>query len=212
MNKRFLILFILGVCILSCTKKTAPKTVSSANTVAVNVLSDIPDKTVNKSELYYNRKKSIWTLDDQLYSGYAVTFYEDSTSVKEKFGILNGKKQNQAIEWYSDGHYKRITDYNKGKPHGDKKTWSPDSLHVLVSHFKYVSGKVHGEQKKWYPTGELFKKMNFNMGKEEGMQQAFRKNGDLYANYEARKGRIFGLKKASLCYSLNGENVQYRKK
>ena len=54
--------------------------------------------------------------------------------------------------------------------------------------------------------------MQLNEGKEEGIQQAFRKNGVIYANYEARKGRIFGLKKAKLCYSLVNENVQTKKK
>ena len=46
------------------------------------------------------------------------------------------------------------------------------------------------------------------MGKEEGIQQAFRKNGDLFANYEAKEGRIFGLKKAALCFGLEDENIQ----
>lgn len=49
------------------------------------------------------------------------------------------------------------------------------------------------------------------MGREEGLQQAFRRNGYLYANYEARNGRIFGLKKAALCYGLEDENIQYEK-
>ena len=46
------------------------------------------------------------------------------------------------------------------------------------------------------------------MGKEEGIQQAFRKNGDLYANYEAKNGRIFGLKKASLCFGLENQKIK----
>ena len=49
------------------------------------------------------------------------------------------------------------------------------------------------------------------MGKEEGIQQAFRKNGDLFANYEARAGRFFGLKKSALCYELEDEDVQFEK-
>ena len=46
------------------------------------------------------------------------------------------------------------------------------------------------------------------MGREEGIQQAYRKNGALYANYEAKKGRIFGLKKASLCFELEGQKIK----
>ncbi|EPR68296.1 hypothetical protein [Cyclobacterium qasimii] len=47
------------------------------------------------------------------------------------------------------------------------------------------------------------------MGREEGLQQAFRKNGELFANYEAKDGRIFGLKRAVLCVGLEDEVVKY---
>ena len=48
-----------------------------------------------------------------------------------------------------------------------------------------------------------------NMGKEEGIQKAFRENGDLFANYEAKGGRNYGLKRAFLCVGLEDEVVQY---
>lgn len=51
--------------------------------------------------------------------------------------------------------------------------WSAESSHVLIAHLNYNSGKAYGEQKKWYPHGALFKKLNLNMGREEGIQQAF---------------------------------------
>jgi len=127
-------------------------------------------------------------------------------------GILGGKKQNQATEWYPDGNYKQVANYHLGKLHGEKKLWSTEAAgHILIAHLNYKAGKPHGEQKKWFPTGELFKKLHLNMGKEEGMQQAFRKNGALYANYEAKAGRIYGLKKASLCFGLEDESIQYEK-
>ena len=84
-----------------------------------------------------------------------------------------------------------------------------DSNHVLISQLHYQFGKAHGKQTQWYTTGELYKVINLNMGREEGVQQAFRKNGALYANYEAREGRIFGLKKAALCYGLEDEKINY---
>lgn len=167
---------------------------------------EVPDTSVLKSALKYNHKVSLWTLNESPYSGFAVSYYPDST-FKEKFGILNGKKQNEATQWFPDGHLKNVTNYHKGKLHGEKKLWSSDSQHVLIAHFNYQTGKAHGEQTKWYPSGELYKKLNLNRGKEEGIQQAFRKNGVLYANYEAKNGRIFGMKKANLCYQLEDETV-----
>jgi len=208
MNRIFLIIPILAVLILASTKWTKSKTASPIRVVETAL--DLPDKIVDKSALFYDKKKSHWTLNDQSYSGYAVGFYPDST-LKEQFGVLNGRKQNQAIQWYADGHPKQVANYHKGKLHGEKKNWSPDSLHILVSHLNYVAGKAHGEQKKWYPTGELFKKLHLNMGREEGLQQGFRKNGALFANYEARKGRIFGLKKAALCFGIEDKNIRYER-
>lgn len=47
-------------------------------------------------------------------------------------------------------------------------------------------------------------------GREEGMQKAWRENGKIYNNYEAKNGRIFGLKRANLCYELENEEVQFK--
>lgn len=195
---------LLGMLLLfNCAKKQQSSTLSNGNAIPLIV----PERMVEKSILTYDNKISLWLLNERPFSGYAVSYYPNN-SLKEKIGILNGKKQNEAIHWYADGHYKNITSYHEGKLHGDKKVWSQDSAHVLLTHYIFQNGRAHGEQKKWYPTGELFKVLHLNMGKEEGIQQAFRKNGALYANYEAREGRVFGLKKAGLCYGLEDEQIK----
>ncbi len=206
MNRFCLIVLLVGTFLTSCSNKKTSKIPHAINSVSEHLA--IPDTTVNKSSLFYDEKISRWKLNGRLYSGYALSLFPDG-SVKEKFGLLKGRKHNEAIRWYADGHCKLIANYQYGKLHGDKKTWSSDSSHILISHLKYVAGKLHGEQKKWYTTGELFKRMNLNMGKEDGLQQAFRKNGGLYVNYEAKNGRIFGLKRAKLCYELNDEKISF---
>ena len=208
MIRNILTFIIFSLFFVSCVENTTVGI--SPPTSSVDSLLKVPNLIVDKSELFYNNKKSLWTLNDQLYSGFSVSYYRDSI-MQEKIGFLNGRKQNKSIRWFSDGHYKSVANYNKGKLHGEKKSWSSDSSHILISHLNYQLGKAHGEQKKWYPTGELFKKINLNMGKEEGIQQAFRKNGDLFANYEAREGRIFGLKKSALCFGIEDKNIQYEK-
>ncbi|GAA3518582.1 hypothetical protein GCM10022393_35890 [Aquimarina addita] len=206
MKTFFYLLLFVNFLLIGCSEQKE-KSLANVNT---DLFLDIPDTLAIKSALHYNHKASLWTLNDIPYSGFAVSYYPDN-SLKEKFGILEGKKQNKYIQWYPDGHFKNVTNYQKGKLHGEKKIWSSDSTHLLLAHFNYQKGKAHGEQKKWYPTGELFKKLNLNQGKEEGIQQAFRKNGVVYANYEARNGRIFGLKKAALCYGLEEESAPYSK-
>ena len=210
MTQSFLLALIYSFLLLSCNDNKQPKAANTLTPSYEDTFLTIPDTTVDKSTLFYNNKTSLWTKNGQLYSGYAVSYYQDDI-LKEKIGILNGRKQNQATQWYQDGHTAQVANYHRGKLHGEKKMWSADANHSLIAHLNYHSGKAHGEQKKWYATGELFKQLHLNMGKEEGLQQAFRKNGDLFANYEARAGRIFGLKKAALCYGLEDENVQYEK-
>lgn len=168
----------------------------------------VPGNQINRSRLTYDRFESMWLLGDDPYSGFAITTYEDGM-IKEKLGILDGKKQNESRTYFPDGSTKSISNYENGKLHGEKKSWLQDSIRVLVSHLNYHRGKLHGKQLKWYPTGEIFKVLNLEMGKEKGMQKAYRKNGNLYANYEAKKGRIFGLKKAALCFELEDEKIQY---
>ena len=196
-----LLAFLLSGC--SEQERKSPSTGENADNFI-----EVPETEVLKSVLRYTPKTSLWTLNDLPYSGFAVSHHPDGSAM-EKFGIVDGRKEQEAIQWYPDGHVKNISNYHKGKLHGERRIWSADSAHILIAEFNYHIGKAHGEQKKWYPTGELFKKLNLNSGKEEGIQQAFRKNGVLYANYEAKAGRIFGLKKAALCYGLEDEQIKY---
>ena len=198
-------MLLLTLCLFqSCEEEQATSKLSP--TLAEKEI-HIPETTRDKSELTYNRNVSLWKEKNRTYSGYAVSKYPDG-SIEEKFGIYKGKKQNKLTKYFPDGNLKQVSHYHNGKLHGEKKTWSSDTSHVLLSHLNYHSGKAHGVQKKWYVTGERYKILNLNMGKEEGIQQAYRKNGVLYANYEARNGRIFGLKKSNLCFTLENEEVQ----
>lgn len=191
---------------IGCSKQKEKLTTNNT----ANLTLEVPKTITLKDSLQYTFKTSLWTLNDVPYSGFVVSYYPNG-SLKEKFGVLHGVKQQKFMQWYADGHLKNVTEYHLGKLHGEKKIWASDAAHLLIAHLKFDSGKAHGEQKKWYATGELYKILNLHKGKEQGMQQAYRKNGVLYANYEARSGRIFGLKKAALCFGLEDEEVQYEK-
>lgn len=204
MNAR-LLFFIIVLFSFGCKDRAVVVTENSQE--AILALLEVPTNIIDKSQLVYDNKISIWSFNGVPFSGYAVTYLPDSLLV-EKFGILNGKKQNKATSWYSNGQLKLSANYYQGQLHGEKKSWTADDPPILIAHLNYHLGKAHGTQKKWYPTGELYKILQLNQGKEEGIQQAFRKNGDLYANYEARNGRTFGLKKAALCFGLEEEKVQ----
>lgn len=204
--RAYFYLMCLPLLLASCAEQ-APQKEASEHIEVISSL-EVPNDSVDVALLEYDRQTSTWSLEGKPFSGIAVQRFS-SGAIQKKFGILNGKKQNESIERFPDGGLKSIAHYHKGKLHGEKKSWTPDSVHVLISHLNYYLGKPHGEQKKWYSTGEIFKVLHLNMGKEEGIQQAFRKNGVLYANYEAKEGRIFGLKKAELCYGLEDQKVKY---
>ncbi|MET1260596.1 toxin-antitoxin system YwqK family antitoxin [Flagellimonas sp. DF-77] len=193
-------LLCLGLLAKGCTEQGGTSAEEHARRV-------IPDRQVEESKLVYHPERSQWTWKDHPFSGYAVTYFPDGKP-KTRFGVLDGKKQHHVLQWYPDGHLKSSMFYQQGRLHGTKKMWTSDPNHYLVAHYRYSNGRPHGVQFKWYPTGELFKIMNLHHGRESGLQQAFRKNGARYANYEARKGRIFGMKKAKLCYSLVEEQVK----
>lgn len=171
----------------------------------------IPLQEFDRREVFFNRKKSEWLLqsDSTLVSGYIVEKYANDRLAK-RFGVYEGKKEGVRSTYYSDGRVKFVETYKDNKLDGEVKRWATENGYQLLAHLTYKAGKLHGIQKKWFPTGELHKLMRMNMGKEDGLQQAFRKNGVLYANYEARNGRVFGLKRSNLCYELDNEQIVYK--
>ena len=50
--------------------------------------------------------------------------------------------------------------------------------------------------------------MNFKDDGEYGMQQAWRENGKVFINYEAKDGYRYGLQKSNLCYTLEKEKFK----
>lgn len=172
---------------------------------------EIPENVKNIASLKYQNSTSEWFFEGKLYSGFIVDYYDDK-SLKLKMSIYRGKRHKRTEKWYPNGKLKEVSNYHNGQLNGEKKVWMSNNEHTLVSQLNYRLGKANGEQRKWYPSGEIYKIMNFDNGIESGIQKAYRKNGALYANYEARNGRIYGLKKSKLCYSLENEKVQLTEK
>lgn len=169
---------------------------------------EVPEIYVNTSETELVANKGVVELNGELFSGYTLSYYdEDQSKVKTQKGYLEGKRHGLTKAWYSDGQLKQEVHYADNKMHGSKIAWWPDGS--LQSQYQMLMGVPHGELLEWYESGELFRKRNFVHGKEEGLQQAFRKNGKLYVNYESKDGRIFGLKKAELCFEID-ENQEIK--
>ncbi len=165
----------------------------------------IPDREVNKNELRLYPNTGQWLYVGRPFNGFAITRHPNGV-VAEKIGFYEGKKQGTAIKWYADGALAGKKNYVENRLEGVARTWWPNG--ALSSESHYVNRQRHGKQIKWYPSGQMARMMHFDQGKEEGLQQAWLRTGKLYANYEAKNGRFFGLKRSNLCYQLEDETIQ----
>lgn len=83
------VLLLLGVLLMiSCAQQIDKKTVESS-TKNTDTLVEVPNVKVEKLLLYYNNKTSLWTLNDQLYSGYA----EEKGILSHKWHLVIGTQQ-----------------------------------------------------------------------------------------------------------------------
>jgi antitoxin component YwqK of YwqJK toxin-antitoxin module len=180
---------LLGAC---TPKAETTSTKVYTDTVAYNLLELKPTEGL----VYYGSKP---------FSGVSKKINNLNITV-ETIGYTNGKKQGLFEKWFPHGLKSYSANYVDGKLDGTVETWWKNGK--LRSHSNYTKGIANGIQKEWYISGAKFKELNYVDGKEQGMQKAWRENGKVYNNYEAKNGRIFGLKRANLCYELKDEVVQ----
>lgn len=110
------VISLICIFLASCSDESPSDALKNATEYAE--LGTIPAREVNVASLDFDNKTSLWKLNNTLYSGFAVSFYEDSTK-KECIGILDGKKENLSLKWYPDGRLKLKASYHKGKLHGN---------------------------------------------------------------------------------------------
>jgi len=162
--------------------------------------------SVNSRDLVLRAQEGLFCYNNQPFTGLAVRHYADS-ALAEEVVYIDGKREEVLKRWFPNGQLSQKACYRNGRLHGLSLTWWEDGTPRSEANFE--NGKPHGLQKQWYRSGAIFKEQRLVHGIEEGMQKAWRENGKLYVNYEARNGRIFGLKKAGLCYEVEDEIAQY---
>jgi len=195
--KLFFFLFLI-IGVFSCRNDLGQHIENSYQDQAIATIEIVKDSLV------LNGNEGNWYYKNQLFNGYAVKYYS-TDSLQQKVGFFNGKKMGVAKSWFSNGAIRTVSHYNKNKLIDSYKTWWQNG--VLASEANYANGKLQGVEKKWYRDGTLAKLKNLVDGKEVGLQQAWLKNGTLYVNYEAKNGRIFGMRRANSCYQLENEKV-----
>ncbi len=168
-------------------------------------IATMPHKTVQREHLVLNQREGRWYYKEKPFSGYQMEWHCNGV-LAEQTGYLEGKRHGPALKWYDNGILLSQKNYVANRLEGVAKTWWPTGQQSSESNYR--NRQRHGKQTKWYPSGQIARVTRFIEGKEEGLQQAWLKTGKLYANYEAKGGRFFGLKRSNLCYQLSNEVVQ----
>ena len=198
MKRARLLGMLLAVFHFSCEKHSEQKEAKAIDVANFSTLE------VSKDQLKLNGNEGNWYYNGQVFTGFLVRRNTDGV-LEQKVGFYKGKKEGIAKVWFSNGILKVESNYHKNKLVGSYKAWWMNG--VLASEATYKNGKLEGVEKRWYDSGQLAKIMHYTNGIEAGIQQAWLKNGTLYVNYEAKNGRIFGMRKANLCYQLEDEVV-----
>ncbi|WP_372937148.1 toxin-antitoxin system YwqK family antitoxin [Seonamhaeicola sp.] len=194
-------IIILISCIVSC-KQESNKKVDIANNEEQSILID--SLTVLKTDLVLNPIEGKWYYKGNPFNGYSVKYYANG-ALAEKLGFIKGKREGVGRRWSKTGVLREEFYYKYNRLDGTYKMWWDNG--VLEAEINYVNGLKQGEEKEWYPNGKLAKLRQLVDDKEHGLQKAWLQNGKLYVNYEAKNGRIFGMKRANSCYKLEDEVV-----
>lgn len=200
MNIRIHII-LLSIILFGCNDISRPiaKGMVSAEDKVIQVIKSEVELRPNEGLIYHG---------DQPFTGRVInTFPNGLTS--GAFDYHAGKKVGYHRKWFSNGEMAFEAKWVNGMLDGVSRSWWRNGNQRSEAY--HVSGRLHGPQLQWYKSGAKFKERNMNMGVEEGMQRTWRENGKVYNNYEAKNGRIFGLKRASLCFQLDDEEIKIGK-
>jgi antitoxin component YwqK of YwqJK toxin-antitoxin module len=202
--KKIISILVLVISFYSCKEKATVEEVANKATSIKNNVISIAKVEVDKKKLFLNQIEGKWYLNKEPFNGYSLKYHNNGTVI-EKLGFYNGKREGKAKRWSENGVLRAAFTYHQNKLEGVYETWWENG--AISEKSTYANGFKEGEEKQWYPDGQLAKWRHLSKGKEKGMQQAWLKNGTLYVNYEAKNGRVFGLKRANLCYQLKDEVV-----
>lgn len=205
--RSILFYILITLSILGC-KKTEPINTSSNDVSQVESIV-IADVEVLKEDLVLNGNKGRWYYKEEPFNGYSLKYYSNG-KIEEKWGFSNGKREGIARRWTKNGKLQVESYYKNNRLSGEYKSWWENDTLASLSYYK--EGVLQGLEKKWYSNGQLAKLRTLVDGKENGFQKAWLANGTLYVNYEAKNGRIFGMKRANSCYRLEDEKIIRRKK
>lgn len=168
------------------------------------LIPEIPAIELQEGNSQLSRTRAgVILLDSVKYSGYLVTYYQDST-IKTKKSYFQGRMEGDFISYYPNGQTHSQRPYHLGEKHGEHVGFYADGQ--LMFKYYFVNGFGQGTHKEWYPNGDLKAEMNYTDGKEMGAQRVWRLDGKMRSNYVVREnGRKYGMLGLKRCAKINSE-------
>jgi len=133
------------------------------------------------------------------FSGSVVAFYANGKP-ESREDYVRGKQQGLSLLYYPSGILQWKRTFAHGVKEGLHEGWWENGRKKFEYSFR--EGLYQGDVKEWYANGVPALSMHYDKGVETGPQRAWRENGTLYANYEVRDGRQYGMLSERLCYSV----------
>ncbi|WP_139957881.1 toxin-antitoxin system YwqK family antitoxin [Flavicella sediminum] len=160
---------------------------------------NIPNDSIVKAKLVLHANEGKWYFNNKPFSGFAIRHF-NTKKLAECIGFYKGRKEGEAKQWYANAQLKKQCFYKQNTLVNTYKTYWPNGLLAYEVNYT-INGKKEGIEKFYWRSGSISKARTLRAGQEHGLQQAWLKNGKLYVNYEAKNGRIFGMRRANSCYA-----------
>ena len=197
--------FLLIVCfiVIGCSYHKKANLNSASKEEVIKSLK-INDTIVCVNDLVYHRETSVWEIDNKPFSGYAVTKFENG-SYKRKFGVLNGKKQNEDVTWFKNGKIRSKANYYNGKLHGKKQIWSQDSIYTLVEYNNYLGKGMVNKQNGMQPVS-CFKLEIYKWEKKKVCNKHLERMAIYMLTMKLKMDVFLGLKSITLFWVRRSKN------
>lgn len=117
---------------------------------------------------------------------------------------LDGRPDAVVDRFFASGALASRETYRDGRKVGVHWSFWPDGTPRRRA--PYGSGAAadafHGMARDWDENGRLRETRLYVRGREDGIQQSFGPDGELFLNYEARAGRRYGLVNSTPCMGV----------
>jgi len=126
-------------------------------------------------ELHINDGKVY--VENQLYSGEKISYFENSTNIKEVKNYLNGLEHGKSSVYYKNGQLKEERYWDAGQKIKIWINWNESGK--IVAEAGYNANKKHGNWNIWNDKGQKLFEMHYSHGSEIGIWRQWNDQGIL---------------------------------